>query len=53
VNGVACASLDRASIIVFTDAPLASASAFTHQRLDHQAPLAPVSKWSATPAVHR
>jgi acetolactate synthase-1/2/3 large subunit len=48
VNGVACASLDRAPIIVFTDAPPASASAFAHQRVDHHALLAPVSKWSAT-----
>jgi acetolactate synthase-1/2/3 large subunit len=48
VNGVACASLDRAPIIVFTDVPPASASAFTHQRVDHRALLAPVSKWSAT-----
>jgi len=48
VNGVACASLDRAPLIVFADAPPASASAFTHQRVDHHALLAPVSKWSAT-----
>jgi acetolactate synthase-1/2/3 large subunit len=47
VNGVACASLERAPIIVFTDAPPAAASAFTHQRIDHRALLAPVTKWSA------
>jgi acetolactate synthase I/II/III large subunit len=51
VNGVACASLDRAPILVFTDAPPASASAFSHQRVDHRALLAPVTKWSATIAA--
>src|SRR5690349_1757527 len=48
VNGVACASLERAPIVVFTGAPPVSASAFTHQRVDHRALLAPVTKWSAT-----
>jgi acetolactate synthase I/II/III large subunit len=48
LNGVACASLDRAPILVFTDAPPASAAAFAHQRLDHRALLAPLVKWSAT-----
>jgi len=48
VNGVACASLDRAPLIVFTDAPPAAMAAFAHQRLDHHALLAPVVKWSAT-----
>src|SRR5438067_1292656 len=47
VNGVACASLDRAPLIVFTDAP-PTAEPFAHQRLDHRALLAPVTKWSAT-----
>lgn len=48
VNGVACAALDRAPLIVFTDAPPAAMAAFAHQRLDHRALLAPVTKWSAT-----
>jgi acetolactate synthase-1/2/3 large subunit len=48
VNGVACASLDRAPILVFTDAPPASAAAFSHQRIDHRALLTPVTKRSAT-----
>ncbi|HEV3139866.1 MAG TPA: thiamine pyrophosphate-binding protein, partial [Vicinamibacterales bacterium] len=47
VNGVACASLERAPLIVITDgAP--TAGAFEHQRLDHHALLASVTKWSAT-----
>jgi acetolactate synthase-1/2/3 large subunit len=45
VNGIACASLERAPVIVFTDAP--AGTAFEHQRLDHPALLAPVTKWSA------
>jgi acetolactate synthase I/II/III large subunit len=48
VNGVACASLDRAPLLVFTDCNPSSAAAFEHQRLDHRALLAPVTKWSAT-----
>src|SRR5262245_55483421 len=48
VNGVACASLDRAPLIVFTDCYPSSAAAFAHQRVDHRALLAPVTKWSAT-----
>ncbi len=47
VNGVACAWLDRAPIVVFTDShPLSAGSAFTHQQLDHQALFAPITKWS-------
>ena len=46
VNGVACASLDRAPIVVVTDSHPSSAGAFAHQRLDHRALLAPVTKWS-------
>ena len=46
VNGVACARLERAPILVFTDAPAAGTS-FEHQRLEHRALLAPVTKWSA------
>jgi acetolactate synthase I/II/III large subunit len=48
VNGIACAMLDRAPVIVFTDSHAASAGACAHQRLDHRALLAPVTKWSAT-----
>jgi acetolactate synthase-1/2/3 large subunit len=49
VNGVACASLERAPLLVLTDSHAASAAAiFEHQRLAHRALLAPVAKWSAT-----
>jgi acetolactate synthase-1/2/3 large subunit len=49
VNGVACAWLDRAPLLVFTDGhPASAAGIFEHQRLDHRALLAPVTKWSAT-----
>ena len=49
VNGVACASLERAPLLVLTDCHAASAGGvFEHQRLDHRALLAPVTKWSAT-----
>jgi acetolactate synthase-1/2/3 large subunit len=48
VNGVACAYLDRAPVLVFTDCHPSSAGASEHQRLDHGALLAPVTKWSAT-----
>ena len=52
VNGIACAFLDRASLIVFTDSyPSAAPGAFAHQRLDHAALLTPITKWSATLAV--
>jgi len=46
VNGVACAYLDRAPVLVFTDCHPSSAGASEHQRLDHGALLAPVTKWS-------
>ena len=45
VNGVACAFLDRAPIVVFTDSQ-SSSGAFEHQRLDHAALLQPVTKSS-------
>ena len=49
VNGVACAWLERAPLLVFTDCPpVASSAAREHQRIDHRALLAPVTKWSAT-----
>jgi len=48
VNGIACAFLDRAPLVVFTDSyPAAARGMFAHQRLDHAALLAPVTKWSA------
>ena len=48
INGVAGAWLDRAPLLVFTDCPPAAGGAFAHQRLDHRALLAPITKWSAT-----
>src|SRR5262245_30589174 len=52
VNGVACARLDRAALIVFTDSyPAAGGDVFAHQRLDHHELLAPVTKWSTTIAA--
>jgi len=46
-NGVACAYLDRAPLLVFTDShPASAGGAWTHQQLDHQALLAPITKWS-------
>jgi acetolactate synthase-1/2/3 large subunit len=48
VNGVACARLDRAPLLVFSDnQAAATGDRFAHQRLDHQALLASVTKWSA------
>jgi len=46
VNGIACARLERAPLIVLTDA-LPADSVFEHQRIDHRALLAPLTKWSA------
>jgi acetolactate synthase-1/2/3 large subunit len=51
VNGVACACLDRAPLIVFADAHPASAGASEHQRIDQRALLAPVTKWTAALTV--
>jgi acetolactate synthase-1/2/3 large subunit len=49
VNGIACAWLDRAPLLVFTDRqPDSTGGVFEHQRIDHRALLAPVTKWSAT-----
>src|SRR5262245_1923348 len=43
VNGVACAYLDRAPLVAFTDTyPSAAASPFEHQRLDHPSLFAPI-----------
>ena len=46
VNGVACAFLDRAPLLLFTDSHPAAADGCSHQRLDHRALFAPVTKWS-------
>jgi acetolactate synthase-1/2/3 large subunit len=48
VNGVACAMLDRARLLVITDSYAAAGAAFAHQRVDHRALLAPVTKWSGS-----
>jgi acetolactate synthase-1/2/3 large subunit len=47
VNGVACAFLERAPLVVFTDSQPPSAS-FAHQRIDHGALLRSVTKSSET-----
>ena len=54
VNGVACAHLERAPLVVFTDSnPAAASGRFTHQQIDHCALFAPITKWSGrlTPAT--
>ena len=48
VNGIACAKLERAPVLVITDSYAASGAAFGHQRVDHRALLAPVVKWSGS-----
>jgi len=47
VNGVACAGLERAPLIVFTDSHPIAAAACEHQRLDERALFAPITKWTA------
>src|SRR6185436_13771314 len=47
VNGIACARLDRVPLLVITDS-YASGTTFEHQRLDHGALLAQVTKWSGS-----
>src|SRR6185436_5370571 len=52
VNGVACAFLDRAPIVVFTDShPVSDGDGFPHQRLDHQSLFAGITRYSGTLAV--
>jgi acetolactate synthase-1/2/3 large subunit len=47
VNGVACARLERAPIVVFTDShPVGAHGVYAHQQLDHCALIAPTAKWS-------
>lgn len=53
VNGIACAWLDRAPVLIFTDSHPSSARDCIHQRLDHQALFAPVAKWSASLTAER
>ncbi|HXT70445.1 MAG TPA: thiamine pyrophosphate-binding protein [Vicinamibacterales bacterium] len=48
VNGVACAKLERARVLVVTDSYAASGAGFEHQRLDHRALLTPIVKWSGS-----
>jgi acetolactate synthase-1/2/3 large subunit len=49
INGIACARLERAPLIVISDGhPASSGHAFEHQRLDHHALVRPLTKWSAT-----
>jgi acetolactate synthase I/II/III large subunit len=43
-NGVACAFLDRAPLLVFTDAQ--AGGAFEHQQFDQQAVFGPITNWS-------
>ena len=45
VNGVACAYLERAPIVVFTDSQPAP---FDHQHIDHAAVMAPITKCSVS-----
>jgi acetolactate synthase-1/2/3 large subunit len=45
-NGVACAFLDRAPLLVFTDSYADAARGFQHQQFDHQALFRPITKWS-------
>jgi acetolactate synthase-1/2/3 large subunit len=52
VNGVACAWLDRAPLLVFTDTQGDAAAAFAHQRLDHAALFRSITKWSTTLTAH-
>ncbi|HET9372904.1 MAG TPA: thiamine pyrophosphate-binding protein [Vicinamibacterales bacterium] len=49
VNGIACAFLDRAPVLAFTDRhPLSGGDRYTHQHIDHRSLFASISKWSAT-----
>jgi len=48
VNGVACAFLDRAPVLVFTDSHPTAARECTHQRIDHQRLFAPITKQSVS-----
>jgi len=50
VNGVACAFLERAPLVVFTDSQGGS-GAFAHQRIDHRAVMQPIAKVSESLTV--
>jgi acetolactate synthase I/II/III large subunit len=52
VNGIACARLERAPVLVITDSYASNGAAFEHQRVDHRALLAPVVKWSGSLAPY-
>lgn len=45
-NGVACAKLERARLLVVTDRYASTGDSFEHQRIDHQAVLGSLVKWS-------
>jgi acetolactate synthase I/II/III large subunit len=45
VNGVACAFLERAPLVVFTDSQLYP---FDHQRINQAALMEPITKWSVS-----
>jgi acetolactate synthase-1/2/3 large subunit len=47
-NGVACAFLDRAPLMVFTDRYPVSAGMYEHQQFDHAALFKPITKWSGS-----
>ncbi len=47
INGVACALLERAPLLVFTDSQ-SPAAPFSHQRIDHRAMMQPLTKSSET-----
>jgi acetolactate synthase I/II/III large subunit len=52
VNGVAQALLDRQPLLLISDAvPFAERARISHQRIDQDALLAPVTKWSASVGV--
>ena len=47
VNGVACAFLDRAPMVIFTDSnPISAGGRFAHQQIDQLALFKPITKWS-------
>src|SRR6185436_2481592 len=48
VNGVACARVERAPLLVVTDRYASGGDAFEHQRIDHQAMLGSLVKWSGS-----
>jgi acetolactate synthase-1/2/3 large subunit len=53
VNGVACAFLDRAPILAFTDTWAASGAQYEHQHLNQRAIFDKITKWSGRLAPDR